>query len=171
MHRRSDRRQPAPRPIWLSALTLTLALGAVLLAGCGSNSSTSTHAASTTAAATTTAATSTAASKPPYCAAISTLEQSVKAIPNVSVIKNGTSSLKAAVAQVQTNATTVVNEAKTQFATQTSALKTSVDTLSTSVQQLASTPTAAQLKALPGQISAMSTATKSLVDSTSPTCG
>lgn len=162
MHKRPDN---GPPRLHLTCL-VALALGAALLVGCGSSSSTSTHA-----AATTTAATTTAAGKPPYCAAISNLEQSVKAIPNVSVVKNGTSSLKAAVSQVQSDATTVVNEAKSQFATQTSALKTAVNALSTSVQQMASSPTAAQLKALPSQISAVTTATKKLVDSTSPTCG
>ena len=69
------------------------------------------------------------------------------------------------------NATTVVNDAKSQFASQTSALKSSVDKLSGSVQQMSSPPTTDQLKALPGQVSAVSAATKDLKNAASPSCG
>jgi len=97
---------------------------------------------------------------------------SVKAIPSPSEIKkNGTNALKSAVSQVQMNATTVVNDAKSQFATQASALKSSVDTLSGSVKQMSSPPTAAQLKALPAQVSAVVTATKNFTSAASPKCG
>jgi hypothetical protein len=75
------------------------------------------------------------------------LEASVKAIPGLEEVKkNGTNALKSSITQVQMNATTVVNEAEAQFASQTSALKSAIDTLSTSVQQVASPPTASQVK-------------------------
>src|SRR5947209_1012032 len=118
---------------------ITLLMGAAVLAGCGSSnssSSSSTTAASTTAA----AAAATNSSQPSYCSSLTSLETSVKAIPSTNVVKNGTNSLKSAVAQVQKDATAVVNDAKSDFAAQTSTLKSSVDTLSASVKQFSSPP-------------------------------
>ena len=112
-----------------------------------------------------------ASTKPSYCAALSNLEASVKAIPSIDEIKkNGTSALESAVVKVQADANIVVSEAKTDFASQTSALKTSVDKLSASVKQLSSPPTGSQLAALPAEISAVATATTDLSKSAAPKC-
>ena len=160
------RHHPGLRPS--RAITLATLVGAAaLFAGCGSGSSSSTTSSS---AASTSGTASTG--KPSYCASLSKLEASVKAIPSADEVKkNGTNALKSAVSQVQMNASTVVSEAKTQFASQTSVLNSSVDTLSKSVQQMASPPTASELAALPAQLVAVSTATKNLKESASPTCG
>ncbi len=159
--------------LWSALAPVTVC--AVLLAGCGSsNSSTSSSNTSVTTSATSggTATTSTAAgTKPAYCTSLSSLEQSLKALKGVNVVKNGTSALQSAVSQVQTNATAVVNDAKREFAKETADLKTSVDTLGASVKAFASPPTSSQVKALPAQVSAVAMATKNLATSTSPKCG
>ena len=149
-------RRPPVQLRWL------LVVGAVALAGCGSSSSGSKQPqASATAA----------AGKPAYCASLENLKASVKAIPSLSEIRqNGTSSLDSALAKVKTNATAVVNDAKTQFKSQTSALDSAIGTLSTSVSQLAKPPTVAQLKALRPQLSAVGTAARELESSASPKC-
>jgi len=149
-------RRPPVQLRWL------LVVGAVALAGCGSSSSGSKQPqASATAA----------AGKPAYCASLENLKASVRAIPGLSEIKqNGTSSLDSALAKVKTNATAVVNDAKTQFKSQTSALDSAIGTLSTSVSQLSKPPTVAQLKALRPQLSAVGTAARELESSASPKC-
>jgi predicted PurR-regulated permease PerM len=149
-----------------AALSLLLA-AAALLAGCGSSANSSS---SSSSSASSTSSTS-ASAKPSYCASLHNLEASVKAIPSVSQVKHdGVNGLKSAASNVQMNATTLVNDAKSQFASQTGALKSSVDTLSRSVQGMSSPPTADQLKALPGQVTAVATATKNLKNAASPSC-
>ena len=144
-------------------LRLLLVVGAVALAGCGGSSS--------TASSSQPQASATAGSKPAYCASLENLKASVKAIPSLSEIRqNGTSSLDSALAKVKTNATAVVNDAKTQFKSQTSALDSAIGTLSTSVSQLSKPPTVAQLKALRPQLSAVGTAARELESSASPKC-
>ena len=156
----------------LCSLTI-LSISVGLLAGCGSSSSSSTasSASSSTATASSSAAASSSATKPSYCAALTNLEASVKAIPSIDEIKkNGTSAVQSAVAKVRADANIVVDEAKSDFASQTSALKTSVDKLSATVNQLSSPPTGSQLAALPAEISAVATATTDLSKSASPKC-
>ena len=146
-HRRS------PRRIWW-----LIVVGAALLAGCGSGSTSQSKNSATT-------------GKPAYCASLENLKASVKAIPNLSEIKqNGTNSLDAALAKVKTDATTFADDAKSQFNSQTSALDSAVGALSTSVSQLSSPPTAAQLKALPAQLSAVGAAARELTSAASPKC-
>lgn len=115
-----------------------LSVVAVLLAGCGSTktttSSSSTAAGSSTQGATTSTSPASSSDKPAYCTSLSNLQQSVDALKSVDVKKSGTDALKSAVAQVQMNATTVVDDARGEFETQTAALKASVDTLSGSVK-------------------------------------
>ena len=152
-------RRPPVQLRWL------LVVGAVALAGCGSSGSSNAGSSQPQASATA------AAGKPAYCASLENLKASVRAIPSLSEIKqNGTSSLDSAVAKVKTNATAVVNDAKTQFKSQTSALDSAIGTLSTSVSQLSKPPTVAQLKALRPQLSAVGTAARELESSASPKC-
>ena len=55
---------------------------------------------------------------------VSKVENAVKSLPTVDDIKkNGVGTLKTALTQLQQNATTAVNQAKTDFSTQTTALK------------------------------------------------
>ena len=137
-------------PVLLALLALLT--GGALIAGCGSSSSSS--------------------SKPAYCDAATETENAVKSLPTVSDVKaNGAGTLKAAVAQLQQNATTAINQAKSDFSTQTTALKTSVDTLAITVKQVASTPSVQTLAQLPAQLSAVGTAAKDLQGAVSSKCG
>jgi hypothetical protein len=141
--RPSYRRHPA-----VIAL-LALVFGAALLAGCGSSSS-----------------------KPAYCNPVTKTENAVKSLPTVSDVKaNGVGTLKTAVAQLQQNATTAVNQAKSDFSSQTTALKSAVDGLSSTVKQVASTPSVQTLALLPAELSAVSTAAKNLQSAVSSKCG
>ena len=88
---------------------VTLAIGAALVAGCGGSS------------------------KPSYCGAVSNLENSIKALPSTNVIQSGVSGLESALSTVQTDANKVVSSAKSDFPTETGAVKSSVDALSSTV--------------------------------------
>ena len=138
----SRRRHPAR----LALLALLIAGG--MLAGCGSSS------------------------KPAYCSPVSKVENAVKSLPTVNDVKtNGIGTLKSAVQQLQQNATAAVNQAKSDFSSQTTALKTSVDALSSTVNQVVGTPSRQTLAQLPAELSAVSTAAKNLQSAVSSKCG
>ena len=143
MTNRSSRRR---HPAVLALLALLIAGG--LLAGCGSSS------------------------KPAYCSPVSKVETAVKSLPTVDdVKKNGIGTLKSAVLQLQQNATAAVNQAKSDFSSQTTALKTSVDALSSTVNQVVGTPSRQTLAQLPAELSAVRTAAKNLQSAVSSKCG
>jgi hypothetical protein len=122
---------------------LALLIGGALLAGCGSNSS---------------------SSKPAYCDAVTKMENAVKSLPTVRDVKtNGVGTFKSAVAQLQQNATTALNQA--------TAPKSAVDALSSTAKQIASTPSVQTLAQLPAQLSAVGTAAKNLQSAVSSKCG
>ena len=90
---------------------LALLIGGALLAGCGSSS------------------------KPAYCDPVNKTEDAVKSLPTAQDVKaNGVGTLKSALSTVQQNATTAINQAKSDFSTQTTALKSSVDALANTVK-------------------------------------
>ena len=127
---------------------LALVIGGALLAGCGSSS------------------------KPAYCSPVSKVENAVKSLPTVDDIKkNGVGTLKTALTQLQQNATTAVNQAKTDFSTQTTALKSAVDALAATVKQVTSAPSVQTLAQLPAELSAVGTAAKNLQSAVSSKCG
>jgi hypothetical protein len=130
----------------LSTTAVTLAIGATLVAGCGGSS------------------------KPSYCGAVSNLENSIKALPSTNVIQNGVSGLESALSKVQDDANKVVSSAKSDFPTETAAVKSSVDALSGTVKQLKSSPAPATIAQLPGQIAAVATAVKGFTSATSSKC-
>jgi phage-related protein len=126
---------------------LGLTVSVVLLAGCGGSS------------------------KPSYCSSVNDLKNSIKALPSTDVIKNGTSALQSAFSKVQDNATAVVDDAKSDFPTETTAVKNSVDALSNTVKQVSSSPSAATIAQLPGEVSAVVTAVQSFTSAASSKCG
>jgi hypothetical protein len=139
---RSSRRQ---HPAVLALLALLI--GGGLLAGCGS-------------------------SKPPYCSPVSKVENAVKSLPTLDdVKKNGVGTLKSALVQLQQNATAAIDQAKTDFSGQTTALKTSVDALSSTVKQVVGTPSLQTLTQLAAELSAVSAAAKNLQTAVSSKCG
>jgi hypothetical protein len=138
--------RPQARSRVASAL-LTLCFGAAIVAGCGGSG------------------------KPSYCSAVSDLKSSIKALPSTDVVQNGTSALESAFSKVQDNATAVVNDAKSDFPSETSAVKTSVDALSSTVKQLAGSPSAALIAQLPGQAAGVASAVQNLTSAATSKCG
>ncbi len=129
------------------AVLAVLAVSAALLAGCGGSS------------------------KPAYCSAVTNLESSIKALPNTDVLKNGVSALQTAFTKVQNDATAVVNNAKSDFPSETTALTSSVDALSTTVKQAAANPSPTLLLSVPAQVSALVSAANGFKSATSSKCG
>ena len=96
-------------------LTAVLFVGtALVLAGCGS-------------------------SKPAYCSDRANLEKSVKELPGLASSAN-LSGLKTQASKIQTQATTLVDAARHDFPTESSALQRDLDTLIHSIKNLPSNP-------------------------------
>jgi len=93
---------------------LVVGVAVVALAGCGS-------------------------SKPAYCSDRNALQESVKALPGLASSAN-LSGLQTQATKIQTEATTLVDAAKSDFPSETSAIKSAVDTLSSTVKALPSSP-------------------------------
>jgi|tagenome__1003787_1003787.scaffolds.fasta_scaffold19990560_2 hypothetical protein len=118
----------------LPAGATTAACLALLLAGCGSG-------------------------KPDYCSNRSDLEASVKGLTDVQALKSGgVDELKSRLSTVQSDATKVVDSAKSDFPSQTSAISSSLANLKSALQALPSNPT-------PAQLAAVATSGKALVTS------
>ena len=125
-------------------LACAAAIAVVALAGCGS-------------------------SKPAYCTDRANLENSVKGLSNLS--GSGISGLKSQITQIQSDATAVVNSAKGDFPTQTSAISSSVSALKNSVAALPSSPSAAQIATVTRDAANVVSSVKSFTDATSSQCG
>ena len=145
-------------------VVVTCALCSSMVSACGSSgSSSSTRSSTTTGNASTT--------KPSYCASLTSLEQSVKTLAGVRPAKNGTQALKSAFTEVANQASALAGELKSEFSTQTAALKQSLDSLSSTVKEVTSSPSKANLSQVSGQVAAVSTAVKNLAGAASPKCG
>ena len=144
-HRRPDKHpNRGRRPAVLGLLALLIV--AALLSGCGS-------------------------SKPAYCDPVSKVENAVKSLPSAQDVKtNGLGTLTSALSTLKQNVTTAVDQAKSDFSTQTIALKNSVDALSSTAKQLTSSLSAQTLAQLPAELSAVSTAAKNLQSAVSSKC-
>ncbi len=110
-------------------------------------------------------------SKPAYCSSMNNLEASVKALPSANTISGGVSSFKAAVAKVQTDAAAVVNDAKSDFPSETSAISSSVNALTATVKQLTTAPSASVISQLPGEVSAVISAVDNFASASKSKCG
>ena len=121
-------------------LVLAAAATAVTLAGCSS-------------------------SKPAYCTDRTTLTNSVNGLTS-----SGVSGLKSQLKQVQTDATTLVNSAKSDFPTETSAITSSVSALKNSVTALPSSPSAAQIATATKDAASVVSSVKSFVDASNSKC-
>jgi hypothetical protein len=109
-------------------------------------------------------------SKPSYCSSVDNLKSSIKAIPSTNIVASGVNGLKSAIEKVQAASTTAVNDAKSDFPSETSALKSSVDTLSATVKSLSSSPSASTLAQVPSQVSAVVTAVDNFSSATKSKC-
>ena len=121
-------------------LAFTAAVAVVALAGCSS-------------------------SKPAYCTDRTNLQNSVKGLTSA-----GISGLKTQVKQIQSDATTLVNSAKSDFPTETSAITSSVDALKNSLAALPSSPSAAQIATVTRDAASVASSVKSFVDASNSKC-
>jgi len=128
-----------------AAVALVAVAGVVAMTGCGS-------------------------SKPAYCTDRTNLENSIKGLSHPD-LSNGLSSLEAQVKKIESNATTLVNSAKSDFPTETSAITSSVDALKSAVTQLASDHSAANIAAVTADAASVVKSVKSFTDATSSKCG
>ena len=123
---RSERARARPGRVRATvslAVALAVGAGAVALAGCSSSSS---------------------SGPPSYCAARTNLENSIKGLTSLKA-SSGVSGLKSQVTAIENNASKLVDAAKGDFPSQTSAITSSLNTLKSSVATLSSSPSAAQI--------------------------
>ena len=120
------------------------ALALVALAGCGS-------------------------SKPAYCSDRANLEKTIKGVTNFSA-SSPVSSLLATFEQIQTEAAAAVSSAKSDFPSQTSAMKSSVATLTADVKALRSSPSPTQIATIASDAMSVVNSVKSFIDATSSKC-
>jgi Flp pilus assembly protein TadD len=110
-------------------------------------------------------------SKPSYCKDTASLKQSVSDLGSVNIVQGGTSALTSALSKVQSDASAVVNSAKSDFPNETSAITSSIDALKKSAQSLASSPTQpAVIAQVPGQISSVVKSVQDFSSATSSKC-
>gem|GEM_PF-699627 len=105
-------------------------------------------------------------SKPGYCTDRANLENSVKGLTSMSI-----STLKAQLSQIQSDATALVNSAKSDFPSQTSAISSSVTALKSSVTALPSSPSASQVAIVGKDAASVVSSVKNFTDATSSQCG
>jgi hypothetical protein len=134
----------AGRVALLAPLAL-LATVAVVVAGCGGSS------------------------KPAYCSDLSTLKDDVKGV-SVPTSSSDVSDLKSQFKTIQSDATTLVNSAKSDFPSETSAIKSSVDTLATAVKALPSSPSTTQIAAIVSDAAGVASSVNSFSDAASSKC-
>ena len=121
-------------------LVLAAAATAVTLAGCGS-------------------------SKPAYCTDRTNLQNSVKGLTS-----SGISGVKSQLKQIQSDATTLVNSAKSDFPSETGAITSSVNALKSSVAALPSSPSAAQIAIVTKDAASVVSSVKSFSNASSSAC-
>lgn len=145
--RRGRSRARAGTPWTRLLLAFVIAAGVVAVVGCSSSSS----------------------SQPAYCTARANLENSIKGLTGLNA-SSGVSGLKSQVAKIETDATALVNAAKSDFPSQTSAITSSVDALKSSVTTLSSSPSAAAIATVTRDASNVVSSVRSFMDATSSQC-
>lgn len=108
-------------------------------------------------------------SKPAYCGDRTNLENSIKGLTSLTA-SSGVSGLKTQVTTIQSDATTLVSSAKSDFPTETSAITSSVEALKTAVAGLSSSPSAAQIATVTKDAASVVSSVKSFTDASSSKC-
>ena len=127
------------------ALACLAVLALVALAGCGGSS------------------------KPAYCSDRANLQKAVKSAGNLSA-SSPLTTLASTLENVQTEATAAVSSAKSDFPSETSAMKSSVAALTADVKALPSNPSAAQIATVTTAAHNVLNAVNSFIDATSSKC-
>jgi hypothetical protein len=103
--------------------------------------------------------------KPAYCSAQTDLKNAVEGLGNVS----SASELKSSLQKIQSSANSLIASVKTDFPSETDAIKSSLSALEATVKEATSNPQAA-IKQLPGEVSAMGTAIDSFAKAAKSKC-
>ena len=122
------------------------------------------------AAAVVVALTSCSSSKPAYCTDRANLQNSVKGLTSLNA-SSGVGGLKSQVDRIQSDATAVVNSAKGDFPSQTSAITSSVDALKGSLAALSSSPSAVDIATVTKDAASVVSSVKSFMDASNSKCG
>ena len=108
-------------------------------------------------------------SKPAYCKDRTNLENAIKNLPSAAS-SSGLSGLQSQLTTIQSDATAAVDAAKTDFPSETSALKSSVDTLSSAAKALPSSPSTTQIAAVALDAANVVSAVKGFTSATKSKC-
>jgi hypothetical protein len=109
-------------------------------------------------------------SKPAYCSARANLQNSVQQATSLSP-SSGVATLQAQFKKVQTDANAVVSQAKGDFPTETSAIKSSVDALKVTVNALPTNPSPSQIATVVSKASSVVSSVQSFMNASSSKCG
>ena len=187
---RSRRRRGPVRSVVVSAAAAALA---VAVAGCGSGTTPSTTTSTSTAGSPSSASASTAGSsgstsasasmagsagstsypagKEQVCQARDQLKTSTTALTNPSLLTGGSTAIKAAVDQVQTDLTAVAAAGKQDYQPQVTAMQSSLQQLQTAVGNLGNGSASENLKTIGTAIAATGTAAGDLFTQLKTACG
>ena len=108
-------------------------------------------------------------SKPAYCGDRTNLQNSIKGLTSLTT-SSGVSGLKTQVTMIQSDASTLVSSAKSDFPSETSAITSSVDALKGAVAALSSSPSAAQIATVTKDAASVVSSVKSFTDASSSKC-
>jgi hypothetical protein len=108
-------------------------------------------------------------SKPGYCSDRSQLQSSIKDLANFNP-SAGLSGLQSQLRTIQSNANALVASARSDFPSETNAIRTSVEGLSTDIRALPSSPSAAQIASLAADASSVVSSVSAFADATKSKC-
>jgi len=108
-------------------------------------------------------------SKPAYCSDRTKLENAVKDLPSATS-GGGVSGLSAQLATIKSDATALAGSAKSDFPTESSAVKSSVNALESAVKSLPSSPSTAQVAGIAGASAGVVSSVHTFVDASKSKC-
>jgi hypothetical protein len=162
------RRRVRATPIAVGAVVAILAL----TTGCSASTTPSTTTSTPTSAASAASSSANApAGKEQICAARDQLKTSVAALTDASLLTGGTTGIKAAVAQVQTDLAAVKTAGKQTYATEVDAMQSAVDQLETAAGELGNGNAAENLQSVGTAIAATGVAAEKLFTKLKTACG
>lgn len=107
--------------------------------------------------------------KPAYCSTRTDLENSIKGLTTLNP-SSGVGGLQSQLKKIQSDANTLVSQAKSDFPSQTAAIKSSVDAFANSVNSLSANPSASQIATVTKDASNVASSASSFVDATNSKC-
>lgn len=109
-------------------------------------------------------------SKPGYCADRTRLETDIKEVSKLD-LSAGLSGVEAQLKAIQSDANALVASAKSDFPTETSAIRSSIDTFASAIRALPSNPSPQQIASLATDASSVVSAVNGFVDASKSKCG